>query len=96
MVVAGDARPLDLADHDEVEYAGRSSRMKNGIEDPGRSAGPKVPDEERKGFQAGTAAPGGTIVLVDLSPMEVNVGNNVRVYGIAKIAASRRGTNHHR
>ena len=35
------------------------------VEDPGRRAGPKVPDEERKGIQAGTVGHGGT-ALVDL------------------------------
>ena len=37
------------------------------VVDPGRRAGPKGPDEERKGIGSETAGPGGTMVVVDLS-----------------------------
>ena len=53
--------------HYMVEDAGRRPRTKSGVEDPGRRAGPKVPDEERKGIQAGTGGPRGTTVVVDLT-----------------------------
>ena len=46
---------LDFAQHDVVEDAGRRSRTKCGSEDPGRRAGPKIPDEAREGIRAGTA-----------------------------------------
>ena len=36
------------------------------VVDPGRRAGPKGPDEERKGIQPGTAGHGGTVVVGDL------------------------------
>jgi len=55
-----------------VDDAGRRSRSKSGTEDPGRRAGSKGPDEERKGIEAETAGLEGTRVVVDLSPASVN------------------------
>jgi hypothetical protein len=49
------AAALGLADPDVVQHAGRRSRASRGTVDPARRAGPKIPDEERKGIQAGAA-----------------------------------------
>ncbi len=52
---------LDSAEHDVVGDAGQRSRTKSGIEDPGRRAGPKVSDEERRGVNAGLARHGRSV-----------------------------------
>ena len=46
------AAALSLADPGLVQPAGRRSPAKRGTADPGRSAGAKVPGEERKDIQA--------------------------------------------
>jgi len=59
---------LDSAQHDVLD-AGQRSRTKCGAEDPGRSAGPKLPDEERKRIQAraaGHGQPGVSLRLIRL------------------------------
>ncbi len=53
------AAALGLADPGLVQPAGRGSRTKCGIENPGRSAGSKIPDEERKASNRGCLGLGG-------------------------------------
>ena len=52
------------------------------VKDPGRSAGPKVPDGEPKGIQAGTAGHSGTIAIIDVfdSALQGVSGGNVPHY----------------
>jgi len=68
------------AEYDVVDDAGRRSRSKSGTEDPGRRAGSKGPNEERKGIEAETAGLEGTRVVVDLSPASVNAVKDVPHY----------------
>jgi hypothetical protein len=57
---------LDSAQHEVVKDAGRRSRASRGTEHPGRSAGPKVPDDERKASRRGQPAYGDALAEVDV------------------------------
>ncbi len=57
------AAACGLADPDVVQNVGRRSRSKSRTKDPGRRAGPKVPDEERKRIQARLSRPRRTLPL---------------------------------